>query len=140
MRDRILLDADVLLDVFFDRKPFVQYAAQILSWCDLGVIQGFITPVICSNVYYLLQKHGSHAAAIAKLRQVITIVDMLVMDKNTVVAALESNFTDFEDALHYMAALHSNAIDYILTRNIRDYRQSKITVLTPEAYLTHYWS
>lgn len=135
MRDRILLDADVLLDFFFDRKPFVQYASQILSWCELGQVQGFVTPVICSNVYYLLQKHGSHAAAIAKLSQIMTIINVLTMDKHTVLAALDSNFTDFEDALHYIAALQSNSIDYILTRNIRDYNQSDLTVLTPKAYL-----
>ena len=51
---KVLIDTDVILDFFFDRKPFSDNAAQILTLCELNQIKGFITSVIISNVYYLL--------------------------------------------------------------------------------------
>ena len=44
--DKILLDSDVILDFFLDRKPFSDDSAKILTWCELKEVQGFITLVI----------------------------------------------------------------------------------------------
>ena len=63
--DKILLDSDVILDLLFDRKPFSNDSALILSWCELKEIQGFVTPVIISNTYYLLRKNSPHEKVIA---------------------------------------------------------------------------
>ncbi|MCF8370317.1 MAG: PIN domain-containing protein [Bacteroidales bacterium] len=62
--ERILIDTDVILDFFFNRQPFSEHAAQILSLCESEKIEGFVTPVILSNVYYLIRKTASHEKAI----------------------------------------------------------------------------
>jgi len=54
--DKVLIDTDVLLDFFFDRKPFEKYATEVLNLCEEKKLIGFTTPVIISNVYYLLKK------------------------------------------------------------------------------------
>ncbi len=132
---KILIDTDVVLDFFFDRKPFSDHATKVFSLCESNKIKGFITPVICSNVYYLLKQTARHSRVIEKLSQLITIVDILVMDKNIVLQALGSGFKDFEDALQNFAATKAGFIDVILTRNIKDYSKSEIGVLSPEMYL-----
>jgi predicted nucleic acid-binding protein len=48
--------------------------------------------------------------------------------------ALESGFSDFEDAVQYYTAAE-NKMDYIITRNTGDYRKSIIKVYTPSQYL-----
>ena len=53
---RILIDTDVILDFFFDRQPFAENTAKILSLCESKEIRGFVTPVIISNIYYLLRQ------------------------------------------------------------------------------------
>jgi len=40
---KILIDTDVILDFFFDRKPFSDNAAQILALCESKEIKGYIT-------------------------------------------------------------------------------------------------
>jgi hypothetical protein len=65
----------------------------------------------------------------------MTFMDVLQMDKEIVVQALNSGFKDFEDALQNFAAIKSGNIDVIITRNVKDYTKSKIGVLTPEGYL-----
>lgn len=133
--DKVLIDSDVILDFFFDRKPFSDHASQIFTLCEARKIEGFITPVICSNTYYLLRQIAKHEKVIEKLRQLMTIMDVISMDRETVMQALNSGFKDFEDALQYFSANQSGLIDVIITRNIRDYSKSEIGVLTPEAYI-----
>ena len=80
----ILIDTDVILDFFFDREPFSDNAAIILSYCESNKLNGFITPVICSNVYYLLRRTSKHEKVIERLSQLLTFIDVLQMDKEIV--------------------------------------------------------
>lgn len=57
---KALIDTDVILDFYFDRKPFSDNAEQVLALCESREIRGFITSVIISNVYYLLRKTATH--------------------------------------------------------------------------------
>ncbi len=133
--DHVLIDTDVILDFFFDRSPFADQAAQVFSLCESNQIKGYVTPVICSNVYYLLKQIAKHEKVIEKLNQLMTIVDVLQMDREIVLHALNSVFKDFEDALQNFAAVKSGLIQVILSRNVKDFAKSEIGVLTPESYL-----
>jgi len=133
--DRILIDTDVILDFFFDREPYSDYAAQIFSLCESEQIRGFVTPVIFSNVYYLLRQTAKHKKVIEKLSQLLTFMDVLQMDREVVIQALTSGFNDFEDALQNYAAVKPGVINVILTRNIKDFSKSDIGILSPESYL-----
>ncbi|MGA2298740.1 MAG: PIN domain-containing protein [FCB group bacterium] len=133
--DKVLIDTDVILDFFFDRQPFSEHAAKIFSLCELKQIQGYITPVILSNVYYILKQTAKHEKVIEKLSQLLTITDILIIDKDVISRALLSKFKDFEDALQNYAAEKSGKINVILTRNTKDYKNSEIGVMTPENYL-----
>ena len=72
---------------------------------------------------------------IKELSQLMTIMDVLSMDKDIVLQALGSGFKDFEDALQNFSAIKSGFIDVILTRNVKDYSKSDTGVLTPGSYL-----
>ena len=133
--ENVLIDTDVILDFFFDRIPFSDDAAVVLSLCESKNINGFITPVICSNLYYLLRRTSGHEKVIEKLSQLVSIIDVLQMDKEVVIEALNSKFKDFEDALQYYSAIKSGKIDVIVTRNVKDFAKSNIGVLTPSSFL-----
>jgi predicted nucleic acid-binding protein len=133
--DNIMIDTDVILDFFFDREPSSENAAKIFSLCESNKVKGFVTPVICSNTYYLLRQTARHEKVIEKLSQLMTFMDVLLMDRDIVIQALSSGFKDFEDALQNFAAIKSGQIDVIITRNVKDYIKSNIGVLTPESYL-----
>lgn len=133
--DNILLDTDVLLDSFFDRKPFAEFSIEILTLCEENKIHGFTTPVIIANVYYLLRKTAKHDTIVEKLKQLLSIIDIISIDKSAVLNALNSEFQDFEDALQNFSALENGKIKIILTRNIKDFRKSELAVLSPETYL-----
>lgn len=133
--DRVLIDSDVILDSFFDRKPFVEFSLAVLRLCESGKIKGYLTPLIYSNIYYLLRQTAKHEKVLEKLKQLLKITDVLAMDRIVVENALNSGFKDFEDSLQNSAAINSGSVDLILTRNLKDYKNSELGVFTPETYL-----
>ena len=132
---KVLIDTDVILDFFFDRQPFSESAAKVFSLCETQEIKGFLTPVIISYVYYLLRQTAKHEKVIEKLKLVLSITDILVIDKAVILQALNSDFKDFEDALQNYAAEKYTKIDLILTRNLKDFRNSKLAVMTPDNFM-----
>lgn len=133
--DCVLIDTDVILDSFYDRKPFAEFSTQILNLCEQKKLKGFTTPVIISNVYYLLRKTGSHQQILDKLKLLLTIIDVVDMNKNTVLNALNSGFNNLDNALQNFAADEQGEIRVILTRNTKSFSKSTLAVLTPKTYL-----
>ncbi len=133
--ENVLIDTDVILDFFFDREPFAEFATDILNLCEENKIKGFSTPVIICNTYYLLRKTAKHDIVIEKIKQLLTIIDVLKIDKEVVLDSLNSDFKDFEDALQNYSAVKNGKISIVLTRNIKDYKKSELAVMTPETYL-----
>ena len=132
---KILIDTDVILDFFFDRKPYSDNSTIILSLCEQKQLDGFITPVIISNTYYLLRKTARHEKVIEKLKQLLTITHVLQMDRLVTEKALNSEFKDFEDALQNFAAINYGEIEVIITRNVKNFKKSKIGILSPESFV-----
>jgi len=131
----LLLDTDVILDFFFDRKPYSEHSVTILSLCELNKIKGYITPIILSDIYYLLRQTASHDKVIEKLSQLLNITEILSIGRNSILLDLNSKFKDFEDALqNYSAEINGN-ISIIITRNLKDYKNSSLSVMSPENYL-----
>jgi len=131
----ILIDSDVLLDVFYNRPDFYKDSLRILNMCEKKQIIGYATPLIIANVYYILNKTNSHQKIAIKFNNLLSFVDVISMNKSNILKALNSNFKDFEDALQNYAAEYSKKIDIIITRNTKDYKNSNLAVLTPETYL-----
>lgn len=133
--DSVLIDTDVILDSLFDRKPFAEFSTEILNLCEQKKIIGFTTPVIISNVYYLLRKTAKHQIIVEKIKQLLSIINVVKMNEQVVLNALNSEFKDFEDALQNFSAIENGNVKIILTRNIKDFSKSKLVILTPETYL-----
>ena len=133
--NKIFIDTDVILDFFFDRKPFSDSATQLFMLCEKKIVTGFVTPVILSNVYYLLRKTAKHEKVIEKLKLLINLVEIATINKATILEALNSEFKDFEDALQNYSAQHDKDIQVIVTRNVKDFKESRLSVMTPETYL-----
>ena len=130
----ILIDTDVILDFFFDRKPFSDDASAILSLCENKKIKGFITPVMISNIYYILRKLAKHEKVIENLKSLINIIDVAIISRESILEALNSDFKDFEDAIQFYTALESS-LEAIITRNKKDFKNNLIPVFSAKEYL-----
>jgi len=135
MKDNILIDSDVLLDFFLKREPFFIDSSKILNLCVNQKINGFVSGLIIANTYYLLRKHFSHKDILADFKILFTFLNILIIDKNVILTSIDSEFTDFEDALQNFSAENHGSINAIITQNIKDYKRSKLSVLTPTMFL-----
>ena len=131
----ILIDADVVLDFFLDRKPFSDDSNQILQLCESKTVNGFITPVIISNIYYILRKIASDREIRIQLKNLLSLVSILEINKSILLKALDSHFKDFEDAIQNFSAEGSSEIEMIVTRNTKDFKKSNLSILTPAEFL-----
>jgi predicted nucleic acid-binding protein len=135
MKQTIFIDTDVVLDFLLDREPFSTFASIIFSQSEENQIKAYISPLTISNSYYILRKLASHAKVIKNLQKLLLITSITSISKQDVVLALNSSFTDLEDALQHFSAISHAKVDVILTRNLKDYKNSEVPVMTPETYL-----
>jgi len=127
---KLLLDTNVVLDIALKRQPFYKAAARVFDASNFGTVHLFITASIATDLYYILRKQKDHEMAIAFIKDLLTCADACKVDKGTLLEAISSGFTDFEDAVQSFAAVES-AVEVILSRNKDDFGSSSLTVLTP---------
>lgn len=60
------------------------------------------------------------------------MVETIGVTREVIRESLDSDFKDFEDAIQYFTARTRKGIDAIITRNIADFKLSKITILSPD--------
>ena len=134
MIKRVFIDSDVLLDVALAREPFFPASRTILAMAENNCISGTISSNCVANIYYILRKAGGDTAARHFIATVITYLSVLAIDHQNVLSSLKSPFTDFEDAMQHQAAIN-NQCEYLITRNIPDYKNACITVMLPEEFI-----
>ena len=131
----IFIDTNVIIDFLVDRKPFSKEAAVLFSLIDQNKLNGFVSSLCFSNLYYILRKIGSHKKVIKSLQDLSDIVEILDVDSGIIKSALSSEFKDFEDAIQYFSSMKFKNIECIITRNIKDYKDISIPIMTPETFL-----
>ena len=130
----MLIDTDVVLDVALAREPFFSASKIILAMAENNIIIGTISSNCVANIYYILRKFGGNSKARKFISTIVKYITVIAIDHQTVLEALKSKFSDFEDALQHSSAVE-NQCEYIITRNIEDYKSSKLKVLLPEEFI-----
>ena len=131
----LFIDTDVIIDFLIDRKPFSRVAAIILTLIEQKKLKGHVSSLTFSNLYYVLRKFNTHKKVISNLDSLSKLINILKVDDQIIRKAIGSVFLDFEDSIQYFCAIESKSIDVIITRNIKDYKNSDLPVMTPGDFL-----
>lgn len=127
---KVLIDTNIAIDLLANRGEFAEPAAQLFKLCEVGKVQGYIYALSVANIVYIMRKEMDRSqidAIITKLASIITIADMKGDDLRKA-AALP--IPDFEDALQSVCASRLKA-DFIITRNLKDFKNSKVMAIKP---------
>ncbi len=133
-KPRVLVDINVILDVLQKREPFYGASAGLLAALERGAAQGYVAARSLATLYYLLQKGKNSSEARATMTSLLQIFKIAPVDQETIEQALTLEFRDFEDAVQMVSALRSK-VDFLITRNVRDYRPELLPVLQPVDFL-----
>lgn len=132
---RIFLDTNVILDLLAQRVPFFDSIARLATLADQKKLILVASPLSFTTVDYVLNKYESSESVLNKLRKFKIICEVCEVNEETVEKGLNSNFKDFEDSIQYYSAVQSNC-SIIITRNGKDFKNSKIPIMTAEEYLS----
>ncbi|MDO4507002.1 MAG: PIN domain-containing protein [Spirochaetales bacterium] len=133
----LLIDTNVLLDVFLQRKPFENHSKRIFKMCVTKKCSGIIAAHSYTNMFYILRKHFEQKDLRKLLLNLSEVFEISCIDKQKIVSSLQrTDFIDFEDCLQEECALEMNG-DYIITRNTEDFKNSRIPAVTPEEFLKY---
>ncbi len=137
---KLFLDTNIILDWVFDRKEFGSFAKKIIEYSEIEKVKLYTSAITISDFNYIayqsIQDRKKVRFLIEKIAEVIQVVPTF---HQQIISGIQSDFTDLEDAFQYYTATHIKGISAIITRNKKDFKHSKIKILTAEEYLQNYW-
>jgi hypothetical protein len=70
------------------------------------------------------------------LREILNFSKILSVGQHEILEAIISDFLDLEDSIQHQTALNNTKIKGVITRNIKDFKKSKLPVYSPESFLS----
>ena len=118
----LLIDSNILLDILQEREPFIVDSYKIWTLCEKKQVHGFVSAITFANIAYIMRKQiqpDNIDHILKRMSQIFTFADL--------------KFLDLDNA----ATLKWERInaDYIITRNIKDFENTKIPAITPIDFL-----
>lgn len=132
--NKVFLDTNVLIDYLLNRGDMGQYATLLLQLANSGIIDLIITDLTVANIAYITRKDiplEEFYRVMKILRKYITVVSI---GQDVIDRALDAQWKDFEDSLQYFAA-EKEASCCIVTRNIKDFSEAEIPVVTSKQFV-----
>ncbi len=132
---KLFINTNIVIDLLSRREPFYKEAAQLFSLADKKKIELSISALTIANTSYTLLRQTNADKTKEILRKLKLIINILPLDDKIVGLALNDNsFQDFEDGLQYFTALENNQ-ELIITRNLKDFKNSALPVMTARQFL-----
>lgn len=129
---RIFLDTNVIVDLIADRRPYSQHAIRIFQSAEQGKLTLFATSHSIITTHYLLKRYLDEKAVRDVLLNLLEFVSVQHADADAIKMALRSSHRDFEDAVQILCAAKVGNVDFIVTRNLKDFKTSEIPAVSPE--------
>ncbi|MCD8221101.1 MAG: PIN domain-containing protein [Clostridiales bacterium] len=131
----IIVDTCVIIDALQQREPFAGDSQALCLAVAKGKVSGFIPAKSVADIYYIMHRslHSDIQTRnlLKKLFLSFGILDTTALECRN---ALTSPVSDFEDAILAESA-YRNGVEYIVTRNVKDFSRSVVPVITPAEFM-----
>ena len=131
---KLLIDANILLDVLQNRENFVRASSMVWKLCETEQAKGYISALTFANLVYIMRKEMDAQRIEEVLHMLSLIFEFAELNDSDLFRAAALLWPDFEDAVQSVTAERIHA-DYIITRNVRDFSRSKVIAFTPDELL-----
>jgi predicted nucleic acid-binding protein len=130
----ILVDLNIIID-YLNKREGHEKALELIIQCCLKKTKGYVCAHEITTLAYFLQKENKNRNKNVKIISgILKMFEIIEINKALLEKALLSNINDYEDAVVVESAKARN-IDYIITKNTKDFKNSQITPLLPGEYL-----
>ena len=131
---RVLVDLNVIIDVLQNRQPFYEDSAGLVDAVARQEVVGWLAANSVTTLYYVISRVRNREAAVQAVASLLESFTVAKVDDAVIRKALSLGWKDFEDAVQ-MAAADAEGIDYLITRNIKDFQSGVVPVIQPAAFL-----
>ena len=135
---RVYLDTCVIIDYLSKREPFFDDAKEILNLIADDKVFGFVSSSSITDIHYIINHFLKDEELTRKhMINVLSLIDIISTYSYNIKTVFDSPINDFEDALVEELS-YQLKLDYIITRNFKDFKNSRIEILTPKEFLDIY--
>lgn len=126
----LFFDTNVILDYLIPTNSFHKEACEIMHAVFEGVVTGFVSSHSLTDIFYISRKYFSVADRRQFLLLIVSSFQIITEKKEGFLSVLTSEgFFDLEDSLQMKCAEKAN-LDYIVTENLKDFKESKIPAVS----------
>lgn len=103
--------------------------------CIFGKVSGFVTAHSLCDIFYILRKDFPVKERLKLIRLLSTRCTVIPKNQDDFLLVTDNpNTIDLEDGLQMICAQKCN-MDYIVTRNLKDFMNSKVKAIEPDTFL-----
>ncbi len=131
---KVLIDTNIILDVLCNREEFYGDSSRIFKLCEVKKITGVVSALSIPNIVYIMRKELDSD----RIQEILNIISMIFtivdLKSDDLMKATQMNFKDYEDAVQSACATRMK-VDYIITRNIKDFVGSRVVAIKPSEFI-----
>ncbi len=132
--NKALIDTNICLDAILDRVPFTDNALKIIEQSQEEKFNGLLSAHALDAIFYITEKLTNQTKAYKGIKELRKAFDIAPVNQQIIDKAIADKWKDFEDAIHYQAALAADC-DAVVTRNEKDFSGATIPVYDPVDFL-----
>ncbi len=133
---KAIIDTNIALDLMMARRPFVDSAEKVFALCCSELVDGYFTANSFCDIHYLIHKNlHDEEDTRSVIGSWLTLIGIVEVTGEDCIKALDIGIPDYEDAV--MASIaQRKGFECIVTRNIKDFKNSPVKALTPEEFIS----
>ena len=131
---KVFIDTNILIDFLAARQPFAEDAIALFQLADNGEIELMLSDLTVINTIYILRRmHYGLPEIYDVLENIRPLLTITSMGATIIDRCLQRRSDDFEDEMQYLSAVEAK-VDYIVTRNKKDFDFGDSAVVTPREF------
>ncbi len=134
-KTQVLVDLNVIIDVLQYRQPFYEDSASVVDAVARGEVVGWLAAHSVTTLFYVISRTRNRETAVQAVTGLLASFTVATVDDKVIGEAFSLGWKDFEDAVQ-MASASAEGVDYLITRNIKDFQSGPVPVIQPAAFLT----
>ena len=131
---KVLIDSNVVLNKLLMQPDFFAGSNTIFILAETGYITGYISASAVTDIFYITGKSLGKAEAHKAIKKMLDVFRPATVTGEDIYKALELEWNDFEDSVQFVVG-ESLSVDYIITRNTKDFSSANIPAITPEQFI-----
>ena len=129
---KLFLDTNIVIDFLSGREPFADDAIALFQLADNHEVELVVSDLTLVNTVYVLQRlHNPIESIYEALNNIRPLISIVPIGESVIDMCLQHRSNDFEDEVQYFAAVNAE-VDYIVTRNKKDFDFGDEAVVTPK--------